>query len=154
MEDELKLKEAFAQLLARTPAEPFVAGLALFPNDTNRALWAAYNWPNDEDVKGFLESQGKFKNTPEDKENLRAKLVQINVDIAENNHVHPELRIKATQAAGEIAGITKQKGPEVVVNNTVANKVMAYRDFGTDDEWEVKAQKQQRELQSVSESRH
>ena len=46
-ENEDELKQAFAMLLLKTPSDPFKAALSLFPNNTNRALWIAQNWPAD-----------------------------------------------------------------------------------------------------------
>ncbi len=47
---ELALKLQFAKLLLKTPTEPFKAALALFPDNRNRALRVANEWPCDLEV--------------------------------------------------------------------------------------------------------
>lgn len=45
--DETSEKLAFAVELLRSPAEPFKAALAVFPNNTNKALKVANQWTAD-----------------------------------------------------------------------------------------------------------
>ena len=45
--EEAEHKTAFAAELLKTPADPFRAALAVFPTNTNRALWVANYWPSD-----------------------------------------------------------------------------------------------------------
>lgn len=53
--DESELKTAFAYELLRTPTEPFKAALAVFPDDTSKALKVANYWPTDSFVRVELD---------------------------------------------------------------------------------------------------
>ena len=50
LDTEAAHKTAFADEFLHTPGDPFRAALAVFPDDTNKALRIANDWPSDEFV--------------------------------------------------------------------------------------------------------
>lgn len=148
-QDETKLKAAFAALLLRTPAEPFVAGLALFPNETARALWVATHWMNDDIVKAEMK---RLRNAGADLDDLpnEADLLRTVWEMTQRGMLDD--RVKAAKLYADIRGYIS-KGPAVAVNVS-NNRVMVIRDQGTNEEWEAKVAKQQANLLDAAATRH
>jgi len=66
--DETEHKSAFAAELLKTPTEPFKAALAVFGNDTGKALYVATHWPVDSfvlsETSRLKEEQGELAFLP------------------------------------------------------------------------------------------
>lgn len=148
---DTELKAKFAAELLRNPKEPFLAGLSVFPNDNGRALRAAYEWPNDPEVKaeqarltakdggaGFLPSKAELARAIWDKSTAAYDAEDFT---------------KLAKLYADVMGFIQKPEPAVNVNVN-NNRVMVVKDHGTNEEWAEKLAAQQRELTNVAESRH
>jgi hypothetical protein len=146
-------KVAFASLL-RKEGDAFKAGLTLFPNNTNRALRIATEWPNDAKVIAELDRL--------DADTDPTKDLPTKVDLAKkvwdrlNKAVEDEDFVKLAKLYAEVNGYIEK--PQNSTNvNIQQNRVMTVRDFGSEAHWESKMLDQQRALASgtfVSQSNH
>jgi hypothetical protein len=102
--DETEFKKAFAAELLKSPGDPFKAGLAVFPSNTNKALCVANYWVQDPAVKSEMErlktEQGELAFLPT-KADLARKLWEYGA--AENIRASKE-QISALIAFGEVCG--------------------------------------------------
>ena len=147
---EQKEKAAFAAFLLKEPNEPFKAGLAVFPDDTRKALWIATHWLNDPIVTAEVK---RLKASGADLDGLPTK-ADLARTVWELTQVGPlEDRIKAAKLYGDIRGFIEKpnNAPVVNVNN---NRVMVIRDQGSDSDWEAKVAKQQANLLNAAATRH
>jgi hypothetical protein len=149
MNDEIE-KEAFAREWLRLN-DPFKAAIAIVGADAGRALQISNDWIKDADVLKFkaklIAESGEAAFIPS-KEAFALKVFEV----AESAR-HTEDRLKAYRLFGEIMGYIEK--PTTNINNNVvtANKVMIVREQVSDDVWEAKLLKQQRELTHVA-SKH
>jgi len=145
-DEVLALKERFAELSLREP-DPFKVALALFPNDTGKALRVANDWPNDPAVKTFRQS---FVDSEEDGESAflptKAEASRLAWNLARDSERDGETRHKFLKLYAEMRGFIEK--PQVAVNNTVTNvtRVLVVKDYGTDEDWRTALKKQQRAL--------
>ena len=148
--NELELKQAFAKMILRD-VDPFEAALKLFPENTNRALRVAHEWPK---CKEVLEIQNDFSVEGErihSKEELRAEQINILRKIAKDDLCEPEERIKAAKVIGELAGLIEKPQTNINANvQNISNKVMVVKENGNDAEWEEKLLQQQKVLTNAS----
>lgn len=150
---EAEEKKLFAIELLKTPNEPFVAALKLFPNNNNRALRIATEWPRDSEVLEIIQGVkdgGKELDFLPSKADLARKVW----DKLEQPWHDADGFTKLGKLYADVLGFIPKAGGSnlnVQINN---NKVMVIRDQGTNEQWEEKAVKQQRELLNVSRSRH
>jgi len=151
---ELEEKKAFAFQLIENPNDPFQAALNVFPSNTTRALRIAHEWKNDKDViefkKQYLKSEDALKNVATKAELARETWRRLQAIPAEE----VDAFVKIGDLFGKIMGYIQKPETNVVVNNQIDNRVMVVKDLGTNEEWEVKAAAQQRNLLSVSTSKH
>lgn len=153
-ETERLQKKAFAEALMQMPGKPFDAALQVTGTNTNRALWIATNWPNDAEVKAItaqlIEDGGEMQFLPS-KADLARKVWELG-----NTAFEAKDRLAAYRLYGEIRGFIDKPNANVQINNNtnVDNRVLVVKDLGTDDDWEAKAEAQQRALVNVSTSRH
>ena len=157
-ESESKEKAAYAALLLRE-REPFKAALVLFPNNTNRALWVASNWPNDdevkaeklrlsaEDVDSFLLSKREFLQDIEQR--MRGTIYSNGAVVPPT----PEEYAKLAKLYADVRGFIEKPQTNVNVNNIV-HRVVEVPVFGSEEDWEAAASKQQWELLENARSRH
>jgi hypothetical protein len=147
VEDLLAKKEQFAELSLRE-TDAFKIGLAIYPNDTGRALRVATEWPNDPQVKALRQS---FVDAEEDGETAflptKADACRLAWNIARDADKFTEDRLKALKLYGEMRGFI-EKPAAVTVNNTqnVAMRVLVVKDYGTNDDWEKALRSQQKKL--------
>jgi len=145
-------KTAFAVELLKNPADAFKAALQVFPDDTGLALRAAHTWPKDPFV---LAEQERI--TSEEGEGAflpgKAELCRKIWERLQKDYVVTEDFVKIAKLYAEVRGFIEKPNTNIVTN-VVTNKVMVVKDLGTNDEWEMKAERQQRELLNVSTSRH
>lgn len=150
---EAEEKAAFAALLLRE-ADSFKAALALHPHNTNRALRIAQEWKNDPEVLTAVETLRAEGASRYSKSQLRDELTAKMLTIVDNEKEETEDRIKAATFIANLHALIEK--PATIVNNNtlIQPKVIEVPSFGTVEEWESAAEKQQRELLSVSRSRH
>lgn len=149
-------KTAFAVEFLKSPNDAFKAALNVFPSDTGRALRAAHEWPKDAFVLAEQErlssehGEGAFLPTKSDLS--RAIWERLTPTEGVNRVSHDDF-VKLARLYAEVRSFIVK--PETNVNVAVTtNKVMVVKDLGSNEEWEMKAAKQQRELVNVSTSRH
>ncbi len=151
---ELEDKQKFVEFWLTMPKDPFKAALEIFPENTNRALRIAAEWPKDPEVLEIKEKllsnakEGELSFLPSKTEWAREVW-----NMSQNKNIDFENKIKVLKLYADGRGfIEKQSnGPVVNVNQ---NRVIVVRDLGTDDEWETKAAVQQKALLNVSTSKH
>lgn len=158
--NESEEKAAFAALLLKTPTEPFKAALALFPDNTSRALWVANHWVNDPEVlaaqKRNKEEFGEFAGLA-DKVDLARDIWQRmqGTTTPDGRQIipSPDDYAKLAKLYAEVRGFIEkpQTGPAVQV---VFPRAIEVPTHGSNEDWEAAAAKQQRELLDVSRSRH
>ena len=148
--DENDLKARFAVALVQF-VEPFKAAMAVFPDNVPLALQVSKTWPHDPAVvehKAFeLDNGGEERHAP-----TSIALARMALDVA-NSALEDADKLKAIELAGKLLGHLGTGGANVnVTNNTLVDnrRVMAYKDHGSDDEWEEAARKQQAALIDVS----
>lgn len=148
IENEAKKKQ-FAEELARhtnrdDPSVHYQAALAVIGDDAGLALVASSKWPKDSIVINHLrELDAKFGEMhflP-----TKADLAKQVWAIGANDKMSVDDRLKALRLYGEIRDFIT-KGPAVVNNNMVSNKVMLVQDFENADVWEQQASAQQAKL--------
>lgn len=158
--NESEEKAAFAALLLKTPTEPFKAALALFPDNTSRALWVANHWVADAEVlaaiKRLKEEMGEFAGLA-DKSELARDIWQRmqGTQTADGRTIPPTADdyAKLAKLYAEVRGFIEkpQSGPAVQV---IVPRAIEVPTHGSNEDWEAAAAKQQRELLDVSRSRH
>lgn len=142
-EDEQELKAKFAEALLRTPTDPFRAAMALFGNDTVRALEVANSWPVDLAVlqrqADLLEQFGPDEYLPT-KATVARRIYEVGETAADVKD-----KLAAYKLYADIRGFMPkgETNNNIVVNN---NRVMVVRDFGNDEQWETAAASQQAKL--------
>lgn len=158
--NESEEKAAFAALLLKTPNEPFKAALALFPDNTSRALWVANHWVADPEVlaaqKNLKDTLGEFAGLADKSELARSIWERMQgTQTADGRTIPPTADdfAKLAKLYAEVRGFIEkpQTGPAVQV---IVPRAIEVPTHGTAEEWEAAAAKQQRELLDVSRSRH
>ena len=158
-QNEDKEKAAYAAFLLKE-RDPFKAALQLFPNNTNRALWVANHWPNDETVLAakaeLLQEQGEDSFLPGKSELARDIWQRMQGTTLPNGVVippTPEEYAKLAKLYADVRGFIEK--PQNNQNVTVfIPKAIEVPTHGSDEDWEAAAERQQRELLNVSRSRH
>lgn len=139
------IKKRFAVELLKQPNEPYKAAVAAFGGDTGKA-WAVYShWKTDPEVLAYMEEatteMGEMHFLP-----TKADLCRVAWDIANNQQVHVDDRLKAMRLYADIRGYIEKQG--TVINNNVLtnNKVMVIKDHGSAADWEQRLAMQQQQL--------
>ncbi len=127
-----KLKKAFGIELAKA-ANPFEAGCKVFGEETNKALWASFNWINDPVVvaaKDIYLKNLELAAAPLDREQLAAKVLKM----AEGEHIErngvklPTIeakdRIAAFKLYSDILGYTGKVEIDNSTNNITNNEMV------------------------------
>lgn len=155
VDEEQRLKLAFAGALLKHPQDlegRFAAALAV-TSDTGKALIMANKWLDDPVVTA--EQMRLLKGADEGDLNFIGTKADFAREILEQARTQwdGEVKIKFYKLYAETRGFIAKADTNVnvQVNN---NRVMVVKDMGSDDEWERKAQNQQRALIDVSASRH
>lgn len=155
VDEEQRLKLAFAGALLKHPQDlegRFAAALSV-TSDTGKALIMANKWLDDATV--VAEQQRLTKNADEGDLNFLGTKADFAREVLEAGRQSwdGDTKHKFFKLYAEMRGfvVKADTNVNVQVNN---NRVMVVKDMGTDDEWERKAQRQQRELIDVSASRH
>lgn len=148
-----ELKREYAARLVEEP-DVFKAALIMFPDQENihKALWIAGNWPYQPDVLAMVaEIKAEInKWVKPTKDDLLERVWHLTgVGMLDD-------RLKAAKLYAELENFIPKPVPVVVNNNTtlIQPKAIKYKDHGTDEEWEIAAEAQQRELLNVATSRH
>lgn len=142
---ELEQKKRFAIELLRNPSEEFKAALAVFPDDTGKALLVSNRWPSDPEVIALkemaIDELGDMHFLP-----TKADLAREAWNIAVAPTVPVDDRLKAMRLYGDIRGYIEKQG--TVVNNNVLtnNKVMVVKSHASPEEWEQRLVEQQKQL--------
>jgi hypothetical protein len=118
------LKKAFGIELAKSK-NPFEAGCKVFGEDTNKALWASFNWLTDPIVIASRDVYLKtleFSAAPLDREQLAAKVLALADEKIERNGVmiptiEAKERINALKLYSDIMGFTGK----VEIDNSTKN---------------------------------
>lgn len=143
-------KEEFVRFLLETPDDPFKAALRLFPDDTNKALRAAHEWPRDPDVIASMRARKEDSNE-EDFLPSKAELARKVWAKMNSGTLDPEEFAKMARLYADIRGYIEK--PTTNINNNTQNllqPVMVVKDIGDDDEWERKLAEQQGKLVEAS----
>lgn len=144
-QSEDDLKKRFAVELLKQPTEPFKAAVAIFGDDTGKALLVSHRWPQDPVVIAHMQTAidelGDMHFLP-----TKAELARAAFQIGLDPKVHVDDRLKAMRLYADIRGFIDKQGANVVVNNLTQNKVMLVRDHGSNEAWEQAAAEQQRQL--------
>lgn len=159
-ENEPEEKAAFAALLL-TERDPFKAALTLFPSNINRALRVATEWTHDPVVRAeqarIKESGGAMSLLP-DKAALAADIWDKMQGPIQPNGTRmppsPDDYTKLAKLYADVRGFIEKSAPIINNNNVIVPKVIEVHNHGTDEDWEVAAERQQQELLNVSRSRH
>lgn len=139
------LKPKYAALLLKEK-EPFDAALRLSPDNTGVALWCATNWTNDPEV---VEEMARLKGESDAVKSIATKydLARLYWNMANDEKIEPKDRLTAAEKFGAVAGIYDPKqNNNMNINVDAAPRVMIVKDHGSNDDWEVRAATQQREL--------
>lgn len=155
VDEDTQLKAAFAAALFKHPATMegrFAAALSV-TSDTGKALIMANRWLDDPVV---VEYQQRLTKGADDGDlNFIGTKADFAREILEQARTQwdGETKLKFYKLYAETRGFIVKEGTNVnvQVNN---NRVMVVKDLGSDDDWERKAQQQQRALIDVSASRH
>lgn len=145
MENESEQKAQFALELLKDPSDPFKAALRVFGENTGMALLASNRWPDDPEVLAItqkaVEELGDMHFLPS-----KADLARLAWNLANNERVDTDNRLKAMRLYGDIRGFIEKQG--TVINNNVLtnNKVMVVKDHGTVEDWERGLLQQQNRL--------
>lgn len=123
------LKKQFGIELAKS-TNPFEAGCKVFGDDTNKALWASFNWLTDPIVNASRDAYLKtleLSQPPLDREQLAAKLLALADEKFLNQHGAsiPALkatdRINALKLYSEVLGYTGKVEVDASIKNTINN---------------------------------
>lgn len=152
---ETELKKRFAVELLRQPDKPFKVAMAIFGDDTGRALYVSTKWPSDPEVKAFqiaaVEDVGDMAFLP-----TKADLAREAWNIATSDKVPVDDRLKAMRLYGDVRGFI-EKGNAIINNNTnvmTNNKVMLVKTYNTTQEWEHTLAAQQAKLIHDADTTH
>jgi len=155
IDEDARLKAAFAAALFKHPATMegrFAAALSV-TSDTGKALVMANKWLDDPEV--IAQQQRMTKGADEGDLNFIGTKADFAREILKQARTQwdGETKLKFYKLYAETRGFIVKEGTNVnvQVNN---NRVMVVKDMGSDDDWERKAQQQQRALIDVSASRH
>uniref|UniRef100_A0AAU7YTF4 Terminase small subunit n=1 Tax=Stenotrophomonas phage vB_SmaS_QH3 TaxID=3229738 RepID=A0AAU7YTF4_9CAUD len=156
--NESEEKAAYAALLLKE-RDPFKAALQLFPDNTNRALWVANHWPNDDEVKA---EQTRLSNEEGDSFLLSKREFLQDIEQRMRGTVYPngavipptpEEYAKLAKLYADVRGFIEKPQTNVNVNN-IMQRVVEVPVFQSESEWEAAAAKQQRELLNNARTRH
>lgn len=155
-DQDQRLKLAFAAALMKHPRTlegRFAAALSC-TGDTGKALLMANKWVDDSVVTSEVDRLNKRGDEGDlsfigSKADFAREVLEAGRTSWDGDTKHKFFKLYA-----EVRGFIAKEGGtnvNVQVNN---NKVMVVRDMGTNEEWELKAAKQQRALIDVSASRY
>lgn len=153
-------KAAYAALLLKG-TDPFEAALKLFPDNTNRALRIAHEWPRDPAVKAccekMSEGDGELAFLPNKAALARDVWDRMKGAKYAGGVVVPptaEEYAKLAKLYAEIRGFIEKPQTNVNVNNTVVQRVVEVPVFQSDADWEAAAARQQHESLANARTRH
>lgn len=149
---EAEEKTAFAALLIKNPTDPFKAALELFPENTNRALRIAHEWPKDPEVLSAVQTLRAEGLSRHSKEEVREELITEMMNIVRGPYA-PDDKVKAAKAIGELCGLIEKPQTNVNVTNNIP-RVVEMPVYSSVSEWEEDAARQQRELLENARTRH
>ena len=134
-------KRAFAAAFVRHK-NPLRAANEVAPGNFPLANSISVAWPHDPEVQAFIDA---IRADVPDELDLLADKADVARRLLEIADSAPDAKdkIAAYKAYAELRGFTK---PDKNPPKNDAPKVMAYRDFGTDDDWEARTEAQQAEL--------
>lgn len=145
---EIELKAAFAASLLRI-ANPLEAALTVI-DDKGEALRMAFEWKDDPVVVrevARLREAGEVEALLATKADAAQLAWQMAKTLPEGKD-----RIAALKLFGDFMEYTPKSGGQNV-NVQVVNRVMEVRRFDSDEDWEIKAARQQERLLNVSDKR-
>lgn len=149
-------KELFAELLLKD-SNAFRCALAIYPDDTSKALRIANEWVKDPVVlqiqKELIENDGEMAYVA-----TKAEQAKLAWTLANREDMDPNdraSRVKALELMGKLTGTIERPVTAIQNNVSVDNRrVMIVKDHGTDEEWEAKLKKQQKALVNGDYSKH
>lgn len=145
---EAEEKGKFAELLLKHPNDPFKAALILFPDNTNRALMVASQWPFDSEVIAARNELNEDDFLPS-----KADLARSIWERMQNERLTADDYTKLGKLYADIRGFIQKASTNVSVE-AVFPRAIEVPTHGTNDQWEVAAEQQQKDLLNVSRSRH
>jgi len=145
---ELELKKAFAKLLLKI-SDPFKAALELFPDNTNKALRVAHEWPQDPDVKAATEDL-LYTDEALDLLPTKAELAKSIWDKMHSPQLYTDDFTKLGKLYAEVRGFIEKPSTTIKNEVSVAPSVMIVKESSSDTEWESKLKRQQIELLKTS----
>lgn len=156
--NESEEKAVYAALLLKE-RDPFKAALQLFPDNTNRALWVANHWPNDDEVKA---EQTRLSNEEGDSFLLSKREFLQDIEQRMRGTVYPngavilptpEEYAKLAKLYADVRGFIEKPQTNVNVTTNI-QRVVEVPVFQDESSWEAAAAKQQRELLNNARTRH
>lgn len=141
--DELQQKRLFAQKLLEGD-EPFKIATSFYPENVNRALFIASNWPNDVDV---LQIIADLKNEKGEESFLPTKtefLKRLWSDM--DSCFEEETRVKYAKLYAETRGFIEKPQTNVEINQNRIVNVMRVPQRQSLDDYERTALEQQTKL--------
>lgn len=159
MTDEQNQKAAFAALLLREP-QPFKAALMIFPDNTNRALRIANEWPNDPEVKAEMD-----RLVNDEAESLLMTKAQFLLSLEQRmkGTVYPDGLVvplntddftKVAKLYAETRGFIEKPQTNVNVQAAIVHRVIESPVFPSEHAWEMESERQQRELLANARTRN
>lgn len=158
IENEKEIKTVYALKLLEV-SDPFVAALALFPDNTEKALFIASQWaglPEIKEIQSGILSKDEFAGVP-----TRSGLAKDIWDKMQGSNVGGMLikptideYVKLAKLYAEVRGYIEKPSTTINNNNVIAPRVIEVPIAENLDEWEIAASKQQSELLDVSRSKH
>lgn len=142
---EPQFKETFATFL-NSGFSPFPAALRIWPKDPGLAAQVAATWVNDPYVVAFREKLNEDAETAKKPASKEAQVKRIEERIGS----FPAAEyLKGERLIAEMLGhIEKAAPPSVTVNanQQVVERVLVYKDHGSNDDWQAKLMLQQSKL--------
>lgn len=147
---EIELKAAFAASLLREP-NPMQAAL-LVVDDTAEALRMAMEWAHDPYV---TQEVARLRDAGEAEALLpsKAEAAYLAWQMAKAPGETKD-RIAALKLFGDFMDYLPKGTGNTNTTNVLINRVMEVQRFASDEEWEIAAERQQKELINVSDKRH
>lgn len=142
---EPRYKEQFAAFLD-AGFSAFLAAQRIWPTDPGLCAQVANNWPHDEYVQAV---RALAKDAKEAAAKPATKDAQVKRIETRLTNMGDDAYLKGERLIAEMLGhIEKAAPPSIAIDNRVQTieRVMTYKDFGTDEEWEAKSKRQQGKL--------
>lgn len=158
-DDDQLQKAAFAALLLKEP-QPFKAALLLFPENTNRALRVAHEWPTDPEVQAEMnrllteEADSLLMTKPQFLMALEQRMKGVTYADGTNVPLNTEDFVKVAKLYADTRGFIEKPQTNVNVQAAIIHRVIESPVFPSEHAWEIESERQQRELLANARTRN